>query len=119
MQESWLQYGSALNEGREMFPEDDKGFGQWLVHQQLAGVEDMERLAAMWAAEDLDKEFGQWVNANLADTHPHDRAAAMWAEALGVQSRGGERGNQYQSGNVSNDTMAQAEHYRSFRNGTH
>ena len=26
--------------------------------------------------------------------------------ALGVQSRGGERGNQYQSGNVSNDTMA-------------
>jgi hypothetical protein len=28
------------------------------------------------------------------------------AEALGVQERGGERGNQYQSGNVTNVTMA-------------
>ena len=28
------------------------------------------------------------------------------AEALGVQTRGGERGNQYQSGNPSNDGMA-------------
>jgi hypothetical protein len=28
------------------------------------------------------------------------------AEAPGVKSRGGERGNQYQSGNVTNVTMA-------------
>ena len=26
-----------------------------------------------------DEQFGQWVTANLADTHDHDRAAAMWA----------------------------------------
>ena len=31
---------------------------------------------------------------------------AKRAKALGVQRRGGDRGNQYQSGNVSNDTMA-------------
>jgi len=31
---------------------------------------------------------------------------AQRAEALGVQSRGGDRGNQYQSGNPSNDGMA-------------
>jgi len=46
-EEGWLQYGEALNEGREMFPSDE--------------------------------QFGRWVNANLADTHPHDRLAAMWA----------------------------------------
>jgi hypothetical protein len=26
-----------------------------------------------------DEQFGQWVTANLADTHDHDRAAAMRA----------------------------------------
>ena len=28
-----------------------------------------------------DEQFGQWVSANLAVTHDHDRAAAMWAAA--------------------------------------
>ena len=38
------------------------------------------------------------------------------ADALGVQSRGGDRGNQYQSGNVTNVTMApsQEEHEIAF-----
>ena len=35
------------------------------------------------------------------------------ADALGVQERGGERGNQYQSGNVSNDTMAPSQDHQS------
>ena len=33
-------------------------------------------------------------------------SAKEHAEALGVQSRGGDRGNQYQSGNPSNEGMA-------------
>ena len=28
-----------------------------------------------------DEQFGQWVSANLAVTHDHDRTAAMWAAA--------------------------------------
>tara|TARA_R110002153_G_scaffold267134_1_gene430973 strand:+ start:256 stop:420 length:165 start_codon:yes stop_codon:yes gene_type:complete len=46
---------------------------------------------------------------------------ADYAEALGVQSRGGERGNQYQSGNVTNVTMApsQEEHADSLKLETH
>ncbi|WP_170381495.1 hypothetical protein [Ruegeria atlantica] len=48
--EGWIVYGAALNDGRRLFPSDNK-FGQWVV------------------------------NANLADTHPHDRLAAMWAAA--------------------------------------
>lgn len=53
----WLIYGAALNEGREKFPkggQGDKDFGAWIVAQQLDGPNDMERLAAMWAAENTD-----------------------------------------------------------------
>ena len=43
-------------------------------------------------------------------------SAKEHADALGVQSRGGDRGNQYQSGNVTNVTMApsQEEHEIAF-----
>ena len=49
-----------------MFPSDEQ-FGQWRVSQ--LGKDDVkadDRLAAMWAAEDL--EFGQWVQSNLDQT---------------------------------------------------
>jgi hypothetical protein len=45
----WVIYGAALNEGRGLFKSNNL-FHDWLVSQQLAGTEDMERLAAMWAA---------------------------------------------------------------------
>lgn len=53
----WLIYGAALNRGRKMFSkggQGDKDFGAWIVAQQLDGPNDMERLAAMWAAENTD-----------------------------------------------------------------
>ena len=49
-EEGWLVYGAALNVGRAMFP-----------------------------GKENDRAFGEWVSANLAYIHPHDRAAAMWA----------------------------------------
>jgi len=54
-EEGWLQYGAALNEGREMFPSDEQ-FGQWLVRSDLEHTVDRkDRAAAMWAAKDLDR----------------------------------------------------------------
>jgi len=60
----WLAYGCALNEGRALFPSDEQ-FGQWIDQnglRQVAGhdgtlrdVEDHERKAAMWAAENADQ----------------------------------------------------------------
>lgn len=53
--EGWLMYGSALNEGREMFRSDEQ-FGQWRVSQ--LGKDDVkadDRLAAMWAAGNLSE----------------------------------------------------------------
>ena len=58
--EGWLEYGTGLNEGRERFPkggQGDKDFGAWKVAQQLDGPNDMECLAAMWAAEDLERFY--------------------------------------------------------------
>ena len=55
--EGWLEYGAALNEGREMFPSDEQ-FGQWRVSQ--LGKDDVkadDRLAAMWAAGDLERFY--------------------------------------------------------------
>lgn len=52
--DGWLIYGEALNEGRKLFPEGDKDFGKRVSHHQLDGVNDMDRLAAMWAAADRD-----------------------------------------------------------------
>tara|TARA_R110000851_G_scaffold94941_1_gene206150 strand:- start:630 stop:1523 length:894 start_codon:yes stop_codon:yes gene_type:complete len=51
--EGWLIYGAALNVGRKKF-DGDLEFGQWVADQQLDGPNDMERLAAMWAAENTD-----------------------------------------------------------------
>jgi hypothetical protein len=65
----WLAYGAALNEGRALFhPEDDKGFGQWLL-SQLATVEVNrdERAAAMWAAANPD-QFAEAREAGNART---------------------------------------------------
>ena len=54
----WLIYGKALNKGRAMFPEDDKGFGLWKqdhLHGQLARVPELkEEQAAMWAADNTE-----------------------------------------------------------------
>lgn len=55
--EGWLQYGAALNQGREMFPKgDNQRFSAWLSSHQLDGCNDMDRAAAMWAAAN-SKEF--------------------------------------------------------------
>ena len=43
----WLVYGNALNEGRALFPSDEK-FGQWVCNN-LAHTERHDRAAAMWA----------------------------------------------------------------------
>jgi len=53
-EEGWLQYGTAMNEGREMFP-GDKEFGEWVAESQLDCAHQKEREAAMWAAKDLDR----------------------------------------------------------------
>jgi hypothetical protein len=51
--EGWLIYGEALNRERLLFhPEDDKGFGRWVLLSQV-GTEEIkrdDRSAAMWAA---------------------------------------------------------------------
>ena len=51
--EGWLIYGAALNRGRKKFSSNNH-FHDWMVSQQVAGTEDMTRLAAMWAAENTD-----------------------------------------------------------------
>jgi hypothetical protein len=49
--EGWLMYGAALNEGRELFPRGANArFSEWLSTNNLMVANDMERLAAMWAA---------------------------------------------------------------------
>jgi hypothetical protein len=48
----WIIYGKALNEGRGLFKSDEQ-FGQWVRDHQLGG-HDMDRLAAMWAADNTD-----------------------------------------------------------------
>lgn len=51
--EGWLVYGAALNDGRKRYAtggQGDKDFGAWVVAHQLDGPDDMNRLAAMWAA---------------------------------------------------------------------
>lgn len=59
--EGWLEYGAALNEGREMFSSDEQ-FGQWVRETQLdAHASKDERTAAMWAAEDLDRFYAVQV----------------------------------------------------------
>lgn len=55
----WLAYGSALNEGRALFPSDEQ-FGQWVVASGLSQVATHEilrddRAAAMWAAGNPDQ----------------------------------------------------------------
>jgi hypothetical protein len=51
-----LIYGAALNEGRKLFhPDDDKGFGQWVLLSQLETVSRDDRAAAMWAAGNPEK----------------------------------------------------------------
>lgn len=52
----WIAYGVALNKGRAMFPSNEQ-FGQWVVSNNLMGTNDMDRLGAMWAAEDPDRLY--------------------------------------------------------------
>lgn len=74
----WLEYGAALNEGRRLFASDNF-YHEWLSVHQLVGPNDMERAAAMWAAEDSARFF----TARLA--HPSVRTVrglhAKWKEA--------------------------------------
>ena len=51
--EGWLAFGAALNEGRSLFPSDEK-FGQW-VKGNLPDTEQKVREAAMWAAANADQ----------------------------------------------------------------
>jgi len=60
--EGWLQYGAALNEGREMFSSDEK-FGQWVRASQLETHGRDDRAAAMWAAANPE-EFEAIKEAN-------------------------------------------------------
>lgn len=60
--DGWLQYGAALNEGREMFP-GDKEFGEWVAESQLDCAHQKEREAAMWAAAN-PKKFEAIKEAN-------------------------------------------------------
>lgn len=57
VEEGWLEYGTALNEGRSQFPSDDRGFGHWLTSSKLDKVHPGDQQAAMWAAEDLQRYF--------------------------------------------------------------
>lgn len=53
--DGWLAYGAALNEGRALFPSDEK-FGQWVREQRLdAHASKDERTAAIWAAANADQ----------------------------------------------------------------
>ena len=56
--EGWLAYGSALNEGRALFP-GDREFGQWKADNVLSQVgiapKADEEVAAMWAAANADQ----------------------------------------------------------------
>jgi hypothetical protein len=50
----WLAYGAALNKGRKMFPSNEQ-FGEWIVRSNLEQTgHRMDRVAAMWAAEEPD-----------------------------------------------------------------
>ena len=69
----WLAYGHALNEGRALFPDDDKGFGQWIQDNLLCQLDTVD------GPKDVDR---------------HDRAAAMWADANPVEfEEARQRGN--------------------------
>ena len=59
----WLAYGHALNEGRALFPSNER-FGQWVEQNGLSQLETNgifrpvsrdERAAAMWAAANADQ----------------------------------------------------------------
>lgn len=54
IEEGWLEYGAALNEGRELFS-GDLEFGQWVALSQLDTADRMDRAAAMWAAGNPDE----------------------------------------------------------------
>ena len=55
--EGWLEFGEALNEGRSMFSSDEL-FGQWVSDNlSVTDFNDHERIAAMWAAEDIDRFY--------------------------------------------------------------
>jgi len=60
VEEGWLEYGAALNEGRERFPDDDKNFGNWKKEILLSQLDQVkpypkDEEAAMWAAGNPDE----------------------------------------------------------------
>jgi len=75
--EAWLKYGFELNEGREMFPEDDKGFGLWKQREiYSSNLEEnphpADEAAAVWAAANPD-DF-----AAMREAHPKVRTVRGW-----------------------------------------
>lgn len=78
------RYLAALKAGVEPVFEDFTGTRE----EAIKYVIQKQRLRNHWSSEEKEYHY------------------VKTSEALGVQSRGGDRGNQYQSGNVSNDTMA-------------
>jgi hypothetical protein len=47
----WVIYGRALNEGRKLFPSNER-FGRWVVSSNLEGTHPADTSAAMWASAD-------------------------------------------------------------------
>jgi len=75
--EGWLAYGAALNEGRALFPSDER-FGQWVEANGLH----------LLSSFDLKREsHAVSVCPNLAtqEVTRNERAAAMWAAANAEQ----------------------------------
>lgn len=60
--EGWLEYGAALNEGREQF-DGDREFGEWVSLSQLDTADRMDRAASMWAAAN-PQDFRETKKAN-------------------------------------------------------
>ena len=56
-------YGKALNEGRKLFPSDEK-FGQWVQSNLDHTIHPADRQAAMWAAENTDLMY------KIMENHP-------------------------------------------------
>ena len=65
--DGWLEYGVALNDGRKMFPSDDRAFGRWLTSSKLDEVHPGDSQAAMWGAEN------EHLLADLILKHPKVR----------------------------------------------
>ena len=101
--EGWLEYGSALNEGRELFPKgDNERFSVWLATNNLSVANDAERAAAMWAAANPN-EFRQTKEDN-----PKVRTVrglhSKWKEVQEEKAKDDESDNE-QDGETDDDVV--------------